>query len=222
MCLSTIECTSIGLHWHGLFRTNKRTPYGWSWMPCLCIPISVHTKSVSQMVCRIRIVIPVHRICHQRHTSVTPVSLSLRGIESPSLHLGTFATVGCARVLPGHLHRCLQGSPVQWQWIIFGLCPYVVTGWISSHVLYHGGGYRLTVEYHTTVSLPDGCTGVTVSRPTAVALPISHRGRLERKSRRKRGDPAHSSWRDKTIAIGDHHMLNCSLEQIRSIRYLFN
>ena len=143
-----------------------------------------------------------------------PVSVSPRGIESPSLY--------CVDIALGHLHRCLQGAWFSGSGLFLDSVRMLSRGWISSHVLYHGGGYRLTVEYHTVVSLPDGCTGVTVSRPTAVALPISHRGRLERKSRRKRGDPAHSSWRDKTIAIGDHHMLYCSLEQIRSIRYLFN
>ena len=144
----------------------------------------------------------------------TGATVSPRGIESPSLY--------CVDIALGHLHRCLQGARFSGSGLFLDSVRMLSRGWISSHVLYHGGGYRPTVEYHTAVSLPDGCTGVTVSRPTAVALPISHRGRLERKSRRKRGDPAHSSWRDKTIAIGDHHMLYCSLEQIRSIRYLFN
>ena len=109
----------------------------------------------------------------------TGATVSPRGIESPSLY--------CVDIALGHLHRCLQGARFSGSGLFLDSVRMLSRGWISSHVLYHGGGYRLTVEYHTTVSLPDGCTGVTVSRPTAVALPISHRGRLERKSRRKRG-----------------------------------
>ena len=182
MCLFTTECTSMGLHCNRLFRTNKRTPYGWSWMPGLCI-----------------ILISVHKICiadglpwmpdpyrdprtqnrwHRRHT----VRIATGHRISVTI-LGDYCC-GCSRYCSGTSASLPLGSPVQWQWIIFGLCPYVVTG----------AGYRLSVPNHTTpyhtkggwIS-PDGCASVTVSRPTAVGLAISHRCRLERKSRRWRG-----------------------------------
>ena len=165
--------------------------------------------------CWIRIVIPV---IHRIGATVGTLSVSPRGIESPTLYWGTLATVDCWDICIG----ASKGNAVQWQWIIFGLCPYVVTGvdiispyhtthgWpIPCHTKPHHTGldiisqYQIiphhttpclttpyhTKQYHTGVAIvsPDGCRSVTVSWPTAVALPISHWCRLERKSRRWRG-----------------------------------
>ena len=148
MCLFTTECTPIGLHCNRLFRTNKRTPYGWSWMPGLCI-----------------ILISVHKICiadglpwmpdpyrdprtqnrwHRRHT----VRIATGHRISVTI-LGDYCC-GCSRYCSGTSASLPLGSPVQWQWIIFGLCPYVVTGLdivsayqtILCHTTLRVGGYH--------------------------------------------------------------------------------
>ena len=173
MCLFITEWTSIGFHCKGLFRTNKRTPYGWSWLPGLCIVISVHKICIADglpwMPDPYRDPRDTQNRCHRRHS----VRIAT-GHQIFNTILGTLAIVDCWDICIG----ASKGNPVQWQWIIFGLCPYVVTGVdiispyhtipyytrvahtipyhtiqgsISSHnnISYHTVPYRLTIPYHT-------------------------------------------------------------------------
>ena len=131
--------------------------------------------------CPIRIVIPVHRI----GDTVGTLSVSPRGIESPSLYWAT--TVAAVDIALGHLHRCLWGAQFSGSGLFLDCVRMLSRGLdiVSAYqtILCH------TIPYHTKGGWisPDGWSSVTVSRPTAVGLAISHRCRLERKSRRWRG-----------------------------------
>ena len=100
--------------------------------------------------CWIRIVIPV---IHRIGATVGTLSVSPRGIESPTLYWGTLATVDCWDICIG----ASKGNAVQWQWIIFGLCPYVVTGvdiispyhTKTYHTILHTGGPYHVIPNHT-------------------------------------------------------------------------
>ena len=134
MCLFTTEWTSIGFHCKGLFRTNKRTPYGWSWLPGLCIVISVHKICIADglpwMPDPYRDPLDTQNGCHRRHT-----------VRIATGHRVSVTILGdsCYSRLLGHLHRCLQREPssvaVDYFWIVSICC--------------HGGGYHLTIPYRT-------------------------------------------------------------------------
>ena len=117
MCLFITEWTSIGFHCKGLFRTNKRTPYGWSWLPGLCIVISVHKICIADglpwMPDPYRDPLDTQNGCHRRHT-----------VRIATGHRISVTILGdsCYSRLLGHLHRCLQREPgsvaVDYFWIV--------------------------------------------------------------------------------------------------------
>ena len=145
MCLFTTEWTSIGSHCNGLFRTNKRTPYGWSWMPGLCVLISVHKICIADglpwMPDPYRDPRTQNR-CHRRHT----VRIATGHRISVTI-LGDYCD--CSRlsvdIALGHLHRCLRGVQFSGSGLFLDCVRMLSRGWISSQ---HTIPYQ-TIPNHT-------------------------------------------------------------------------
>ena len=151
----------------------------WSWMPKLCILISVHKICIAD---------GLPDPYRDPRTQNLP----------PKAHQCPYRCG--ASSLRHYTWGLLQ------QWAVRAYCRDICIA-ASRDPQFSGSGLFLDcvrmLPRSWISSPPDGRTSVTVSRATAVGPPIRHRRRLERKSRSRRSerpDPAHSSQNHNGVA----------------------